>query len=339
MDRRDIMVIGASAGGVEALQVLAESLPADFPGSLFVVIHVSPFSPHMLPQILSRRGPLLAVQTQDRMAIQHGRIYIAPPDHHLILSSTHVHVVRGPRENLVRPAVDPLFRSAARVFGRRVVGVVLTGNLDDGSAGLVAIKERGGLAVVQDPDEARYPSMPLSALRYVQADYRVRLAELGPLLIRLSREELGSLSAEAPVPAQLEAESTLMEPKSPNGVAIMERIGTLAPYSCPECYGPMWRMHGNGPPRFRCHVGHGFTAESLQAGQVASRETGLWQLLRTLEEQFALAREISDQARKENQARDAARWNLVISGIEDDIRVLQGMLVSEKPSVEASPPA
>jgi len=340
MERRDIIVLGASAGGVQAVRVLAQSLPAEFPASLFVVIHSSPFSPFLLPQILNRDGPLLAVQTQDRMPIQPGRIYVAPPDHHLLLRGTHIHVVRGPRENLVRPAVDPLFRTAAHAFGRRVIGVVLTGNLNDGSAGLVAIKERGGLAIVQDPDDARFPSMPQSALRYVKADHLVKLGDLGPLLVRLTREELLVRPADSPGSPQLTMESALSGLERLDKVGRMESIGSLAPYSCPDCHGPVWRIQGDGPLRFRCHVGHGFTAESLEAGQSASTETNLWEILRTLEERASLLREMVERAKVENRLQEAGAWESLSTGIEDDLRTIQRLLTngnkSETPDSKVS---
>ena len=180
MPGRDIHVIGASAGGVETLAELVRALPADLPASLFVVLHLPPHAISVLPQILSRSGPLPAAHARDREPIGRGRIYVAPPDHHLLIHRDHVRVVRGPRENNCRPAVDPPFRSAARSYGRRVVGVILSGVLDDGTAGLAAIRQRGGVAVVQDPDEARFSGMPTSALELVGADHRLRLADIGP---------------------------------------------------------------------------------------------------------------------------------------------------------------
>jgi two-component system chemotaxis response regulator CheB len=194
---RDIIVVGASAGGVEALQQLAASLPADFPGSLFVSVHFPEHGTSALPQILARAGPLPALHARDGEPITPGKIYIAPPDHHLLLSRHGVRVVHGPKENGNRPAIDPMFRSAAIAFGPRVIGVVMTGNLDDGTSGLAVIKRRGGKAVVQDPDDALFPSMPRSAIEHVGVDCVVPARMMGGALAQLMAEPVLDRDARA----------------------------------------------------------------------------------------------------------------------------------------------
>src|SRR5215207_10858312 len=186
MSGRDIVVIGTSAGGVEALRALVGGLPADFPGSVFVVMHTAPDSPGVLAQILERSGPLPAAHASNRERIRPGRVYVAPPDMHLLLEPGVMRLTRGPKENRFRPAIDPLFRSAAAVYGPRVVGIILTGGLDDGTSGLWAVKRLGGVAVVQDPDEAFMPSMPQSALEQVEGDYKLPVAEIPGGLARLA---------------------------------------------------------------------------------------------------------------------------------------------------------
>src|SRR5215212_968855 len=186
MSARDIIVVGASAGGVEALTRLVKALPADLPASLFVVLHLPPDAHSALPTILNRRGQLWAVHPRDGETIEPGRIYVAPPDRHLVLHQGVARVVRGPRENGHRPAVDPLFRSAAAAYGPRVIGIVLSGTLDDGTAGLLAIKARGGVAVVQDPADALSPGMPENALENVPVDYQLAVDKMGLLLDRLT---------------------------------------------------------------------------------------------------------------------------------------------------------
>lgn len=190
MPGHDIIVIGSSAGGVDALIKLVNQLPANLPASIFIVLHIPARSPRVLPDILSRSGPLPAIHPTDGEEIRHSRIYIAPPDQHLLIERGNVHIVRGPKENRHRPAIDATFRSAALAYGPRVVGVILTGALGDGTAGLLAIKQRGGIAVVQDPHDALYPSMPLSALASVHVDYTAPLAAIGPLLMQLVVEQV-----------------------------------------------------------------------------------------------------------------------------------------------------
>src|SRR5439155_14810652 len=224
MPGHDIVVVGASAGGVEALATLVSTLPPKLPAAIFVVLHISAHSPSFVSDILSRSGLLEAVQASDGMEIKHGRIYVAPPDHHMLVERGNVRVVRGPKENRHRPAVDPLFRSAAEAYGPRVVGVVLTGGLDDGTAGLLAVKRRGGIAVVQDPEEALYSSMPLSALTHVEVDYRLPLSGIGPLLVRLASEQAEE-DREYPLSKDMEMKLTKMDPDTLHNE---ERAGKLS---------------------------------------------------------------------------------------------------------------
>jgi len=192
MPGRDIIVVGASAGGVEALIKVVHGLPADLPAAIFVVLHIPAQGSSLLPDILNRAGPLKAIHPTDNAEIERGHIYIAPPDHHLLVEQGHVRIVRGPRENRHRPAIDLTMRSAALSYGPRTIGVILTGALDDGTAGLRAIKLRSGLAVIQDPKDALYSSMPRSALEHIQVDYCVPLAEIGPLLTQLAYQPASS---------------------------------------------------------------------------------------------------------------------------------------------------
>jgi two-component system chemotaxis response regulator CheB len=189
MPKHDMIVIGASAGGVEALIKLVGSLPADLPAAIFLVLHIPAQSPSLLPDILNRAGPLHAVHPVDGQAIEYRHIYAAPPDYHLMVEKGIVRIVRGPKENRHRPAIDPLFRSAARTYGTRVVGVILTGSMDDGAAGLLAIKRRGGKAIVQDPQDALFASMPQSAIAHVEVDHVVPLFDMAPLLTKLAHEQ------------------------------------------------------------------------------------------------------------------------------------------------------
>lgn len=187
----DIIVVGASAGGVSAVETLINSLPRDLNAAVFVVIHVMATAESMLPRIFSRNGNIPVLQAGNNMKIEHGTVYVAPPDFHLILDPDHMQLWRGPRESNHRPAINALFRSASSSFGKRVIGIVMTGMLDDGSAGLWWIKKNGGIAIVQDPKTAAFPEMPNSALSYVAADYVLRVEEMGPLLSKLTHTEGG----------------------------------------------------------------------------------------------------------------------------------------------------
>lgn len=300
----DIIVLGASAGGVEALQALVQGLPADLPAAGFVVMHIPPHSPSNLPSILSAAGKVQAEQAQDGAAIRPNRIYVAPPDKHLLLEAGRMLVRRGPKENRFRPSIDALFRSAAYVFGPRAIGVVLSGVLDDGTSGLWSIKRLGGIAAVQEPGDAMHPEMPRSAMEYVKPDYVAPAAELGALLGRLVRE---------PAPPQTDvAENELRRLRLETVIAadggafdkgIME-WGDPAPFTCPECQGALLRLKENAILRFRCHTGHAFTASTLLAGITEAVERSLWGSMRGVEEQAMLLEHIAEHFRA--SGRDAA---------------------------------
>lgn len=228
MPTRDTIVIGASAGGVQALSTLVADLPPDLPAAVFIVLHLSADFPSMLPQILAREGTLEIGHAVDDEPIQPGRVYIAPPDQHLIIENGRVKLVRGPKENLHRPAIDALFRSAARWAGSRVIGVILTGARNDGKVGMRAVKQRGGLTLVQDPLEAPFPSMPMSVMQEINVDYSLPLRAIGPTLDRLSRETAEE-EGRYPMPDEVEIESRIAEQRMEGDelIASVERIGNV----------------------------------------------------------------------------------------------------------------
>src|SRR4051812_14911214 len=224
-----VVVVGASAGGLESLLQALSGLPRDFPAPIFVVVHVAPNRDSLLPGILTRRGALPAIHPEDGDEILPGRIYIAPPDHHLLIEDGHVAVKKGPKENRFRPSIDALFRSAAYTFGSGAIGVVLSGELDDGTSGLWTIKRLGGISIVQQPEDAMFASMPRSALSQVEVDYPVRAADIGPLLTMLVKQPVKeSPSVEGEVLTRLEAELDIA-----SGEYAMDRgftrIGKLSP--------------------------------------------------------------------------------------------------------------
>ncbi len=323
---RDIIVVGASAGGVEALMQLVRRLPADLPAAVFVVLHLPAHSPSLLPQILERNGPLPALHPADGQAIEAGRIYIAPPDFHLLLESDRIRVSRGPRENGHRPAVDPLFRTAARSFGSRVVGVVLSGTLDDGTAGLAAIKQVGGLAIVQDPDEARYGGMPRSAIESVAVDHKLPVADIAGVLDRLAREPFER--EEEPVSEKIQRESQIAA-FDLDAISGEDHPGQPSVFGCPDCGGTLWELHDGGLVRFRCRVGHAWTANGLLAEQSDGIETALWTALRALEERAVLCRRVADRMRERGLDFSAERFLQQAVDSRQRAAVLRQILVSE----------
>jgi two-component system chemotaxis response regulator CheB len=308
MPAHDIVVVGFSAGGIDPLQRLVADLPSDFPASIFVVHHFPPMSISALPSILTRAGSLPALQPADGDEIVPGRIYVARPDHHLLVGDNRIRLTRGPREHGHRPAIDPLFRTAARCFGPRVIGVILSGTLDDGTAGLMAVKQAGGLAVVQDPEEAAYPGMSLSALRNVPVDHVARAADLGTLLDRLVR--LPAPEAPGAIARADQADPADPEPAVAGTAALRtgHPPGEPSPVVCPECGGVLWETQNGGVLHFRCHVGHAYTAETLLASQSDALESALWRAVRALEEKAELSHRLANRSRERGMHRASAQF-------------------------------
>ncbi|GLV54738.1 chemotaxis protein CheB [Dictyobacter sp. S3.2.2.5] len=303
MAGQDIVVVGASAGGVEALMTLVSGLPRNLSAALFVALHLSSDGPSRLPEILSRAGVLPAVHPADGEPIEYGKIYVAPPDYHLLLERGCVKLIRGPKENRNRPAIDPLFRSAAHAYGRRAAGVILTGGLDDGTSGLFTIKQKRGLAVVQDPQEALYSSMPRSALAHVDVDYVLPLHEIAPLLTRLANEHRDGEDLRATDPSQDECQAEDKVTNMENNDLQREELkGDPSAFSCPECGGVLWEMKNGTLQRFRCRVGHAFSAESMLVEQSEELDKALWMALKTMEEKAELLQRMRDNAHQHSNS-------------------------------------
>jgi two-component system chemotaxis response regulator CheB len=303
--RRDVIVIGASAGGVEALRTLVAALPADLPAAVLVVLHVPPYGGSVLPAILQRAGHLRARHPEGGERLTMGEIVVAPPDHHLVMHDSHVRLTRGPRENGHRPAIDVLFRSAARAAGARVIGVVLSGVLDDGTAGLAAITARGGMAVVQDPDDALYPGMPRNAIEHVAVEHVATAEQLGPLLVELCKEEIPDVEQPPSDLIEIETDMAMMDDDAMNQD---ERPGRPSGFSCPDCSGVLWEIHDGDIVRYRCRVGHAWSSESLLGEQEQQLEAALWMAMRGLEEKAALARTMGERAQERNSPLTATRF-------------------------------
>ena len=298
-DNRDVIVIGGSAGGVEAVTRLVRGLPADLPAAVLVAIHRGLDGAGLLAQILDAAGPLPAAMAEEGQPLERGRILVAPPDRHLLVGDDHVHVRRGPRENRTRPAVDPLFRSAAVNCSTRVIAVVLSGMLNDGSSGLRAVKRCGGLAVVQDPRDAPYPDMPDNALAHAEADHVLPLAGIAPLLARLAaspRPPPPEVPEEIRIEALIAAQELTVMPDQ-------HRFGPLSPLACPDCHGTMQEIREGGLVRYRCHTGHAFTLEALRLAQDEAWERTLYAAMRAQQEQAMLCRRLAEEARLRGQVR------------------------------------
>jgi two-component system chemotaxis response regulator CheB len=333
MPTHDIIVLGASAGGVEALTRLVHDLPANLPASLFVVLHMAPNVPSLLPAILDRSGPLRAVQPRDGDPILTGHIYCAIPNYHLLIRDGRVRLSRGPRENAHRPAIDPLFRSAAIQFGPRVVGVVLSGNLDDGTAGLNAIKRQNGIAIAQNPHEALFPSMPLSAIENVNVDHILHLKDIPAELIRLAHTPIDVSPATIPPELLKEVEIAAMNP--PPGL-IEDHPGTPSALSCPECNGTLFEVQDGQLIRYRCRVGHAFSIDSLLTEQSAAVEDALWNAVVALKEKAVGIRKMLAYARKRGHDLAASRFEQHAKDAELQASHIQSLL--EQRAATATPP-
>jgi len=302
MAKRDIVVVGASAGGTEALTELVHGLPAGFPAAIFVVVHFPASASSVLPLILSRAGSLPATHPDDGDAFAPGRIYVARPDCHLMVRNGRLSVRKGPKENGSRPAIDPLFRSASWSAGQRVIGVVLSGNLDDGTAGLLSIKQHGGIAMVQAPDTAQYPGMPRNAIDHVPVDYILPIQEMPAVLVELTSGR------------DIAKELAPMDPDDPRGGNHEElddrqtQPGSPSTMTCPECHGSLWEAREGALVHFRCRVGHAYTAESLLAHQADQLEAALWTALRSLEEHAALSRRLATRASGRGHSHSASAF-------------------------------
>lgn len=288
-----IVVVGASAGGFDALCDLAGQFPADFPAAVFFVLHIPPdFDAKGFVAALQRRSKLTIALAENGAKIRAGCVYVAPPGAHMLVKGSKVLVTKGAAENRYRPAIDPLFRSAAVSHGSRVVGVVLTGMLDDGTAGLDAVARCCGVTVVQEPSDAAFPAMPESALDQVSVDHRVTLANLGALLEKLVRLRP---SRRKRASDDILTEAVIAE-RVVSDVHAVDVLGDQVPYNCPACGGVLWEMAQPKVHRYRCHVGHAFTGDALLATQSEKIEETLWITLRMLEERRNLAHAISKKA-------------------------------------------
>lgn len=322
MAPRDIVVLGGSIGGFQALRTIVAALPEDFPAALFVVLHIGE-RPSRLPELLNTAGPLPAHHAIDGEPIEPGQIHVAPPDRHLLIADHRVRLSRGPRENWARPALDPLFRSAARAFGPQAIGVVLSGALSDGTQGLGAIKQHGGVAVVQDPADCLDPGMPQSALMHVKVDHCVPAAEIASLLRRLTREE----SAPRPRGGKEAASRSLPLPSS----AMPSDYENTVPvaFICPECGGALRETRVGSLDYYTCHIGHRFAGPNLSVAQFHQVEQAVEIALRALGDRAELCRRIAERSRLGGRERSAEHWERARAQAEAHIDVLRRFLAED----------
>jgi len=319
MANRDIVAIGTSAGGVEALMYLAQRFRPDFPATVLVTIHLSSQFPSSLDELLSRAGPLPATFADDGARLRKGQIYLAPPNRHLLIEHDRVRLGSGPRENNARPAIDPMLRSAAVCCCGRSIGVVLTGTLGDGASGLWAVQQCGGMTVVQDPHGAAFPEMPQNALDRLRPDHVVALDRMPALLDSLVHQSAGEPQ---PLPVGIRYEVDVAR-RGEGTMREMDRIGRRSVLSCPDCQGTMWEIDEGDLVRFRCHVGHTYIAELMSLALDESLRRALASAQRALEERVALARKLQHQASDRGQHHMADTWGAKAGEYEAEMQVIR----------------
>lgn len=335
MTNRDVVVMAASAGGIEALQEVLGGLPEELPAAVLIVLHMPATGGRSLSRILGRSTQMTVVSATDGEPLRPGRVYVCVGDRHLLVGDGHVQVRRGPRENGHRPAADPLFRSAAGYYGRRAIGVILSGTLSDGTAGLGALRRQGGVAIVQDPADALYDGMPSSALEYVGADYVAAAADIGPLIARLVDEDPGddARDRDESMDDELRREVALME--GDDRVVEREHPGTPSPWPCPDCHGVLWEIDDGSILRFRCRVGHAWSAESLLHEQGEGVEAALWMALRALEDRLALSETLAARAEGGGRKLSAQRFRGDLRIMEHNVAILRRLLETGRPGVDS----
>lgn len=296
-----VILLGGSSGGVKAAGEVLSGLESDFPAAVIIVLHLHDGTSPSLRSTFASASPLPVDLAAEGDSISSGRIYIAPPDHHLLVRNGSIHLNRGPRVNMTRPAIDLAFRSAAVACGSNTVGIVLSGMLDDGVAGLEAVRRCGGIGVVQDPADALYPELPENVLSYTDVDHILPASRMGELLNKLAKTSGKKKKA---IPPELKLENEL-DMKFTQELPSLDRVGGQVPLVCPECKGPLWEIRKSVPPRFRCHIGHGFTLRTLRKSQDEQLEKILLTTFRSLEEKAQTQERMAESHQQNGQERMA----------------------------------
>jgi two-component system, chemotaxis family, protein-glutamate methylesterase/glutaminase len=318
----NIIVIGTSAGGMEALTRLLAPLPEDLPAAIFVVQHLGvDSSANVLVNRLSNLTRLTCVVAEHGTHISNGAVYMAPADHHLLLTRDHILVARGPRENQFRPSIDPLFRSASAFYGSQVIGIILTGFMNDGLVGMDCVKRSGGITVVQDPADAEYPDLPRNVLRHIQADHVLPVNDMGNLLLQLVHQQsMDSMTVPPDIILEAKIAQRIMINSENADISELDKVGKRVPYSCPECGGALWELtqKNSSVPRFRCHTGHAYTDETLLQGMNSALEETLWVAMRNLEERRSM---LMNMANQNGQNFNNSKWANVQRERADEMKI------------------
>jgi two-component system, chemotaxis family, protein-glutamate methylesterase/glutaminase len=287
-----IIVIGASAGGTNAISQLLAQLPQEINAAVFIVLHLSDVAiGNQLISRFQRNTSLTCVLGEDREPIKKGTAYIAPANGHLVISADKIVIGHGPKENRWRPSIDVLFRSAAAAYGERVIGIILSGMLNDGTAGIIAIQRSGGTCILQDPNDAEFPEMVLSAFSNIQADYSPPVSQMGAAIMDVvSNKQLKGIGA----PPEIKAEAAIAE-RASTGIDVVRPLASQSVYTCPDCGGGLWEITEQGFHRYRCNIGHAYTETELLKRQSAETESTLWIALRMMEERKDLLKKIEGQ--------------------------------------------
>ena len=324
-----VVAIGASAGGIEALCELAAGMPPDFPFAVMIVMHLSPGGPSLLPRIIDRSGPLPAVAAVDGAVLQAGRIYAAVPGHHLLVRDHRVALSDGPWESGRRPGIDALFRSIALDYGPRAIGVLMSGLLDDGVAGLRAIKAKGGVTVVQEPTDALFPDLPKNAIKAGVADHTAAAKEIGSLLVQLADRDIEEPAADPD--GQLELENQIAMDSQFAASVVAEDLGPPTGYICPSCSGALMAVNESG---YRCQVGHAWTAQSLLVAYGDELEEAVWAAIRNLKDTARLSRTLAENA---ESAADLEGYTAAANRAAHAIAALRQGLLAAKADSSDSP--
>jgi two-component system chemotaxis response regulator CheB len=337
---RDVIVIGGSAGALSVLQQILGALPADFPAAVFVVIHQSQSQPGRLPEILARCGALAAEHAIDGAAIELGHVYVAPPDHHLLVERGRMRLSRGPKENRFRPSIDPLFRTAARVYGPQVIGLILSGLLDDGTLGMMRVKQFGGMTIAQDPLTADSADMPASAIRNVACDFILKPEQIAGTLTQLVQQPSilpSTKGASAMSQSKLPEDTTLPSEtgdtadRGDNALTVGKVPGAPTGLTCPQCGGAVWENDEGPLITYRCHVGHAYTADSMAAEHESQLESTLWEAVRMFQESASMHRRMEIKARESGVHEMADRYGERAAEHEARTELMRGLLLHEKP--------